>query len=53
MTQFLAFLGQLLQRLFPDKVSSLRGDMAEWYRGAVERAALRKKETEDGQNKPN
>lgn len=52
MSRLLEFLGYLLQRLFPDKVSSLRGDMAEWYRGAVERAALRKKETEDGQKKP-
>lgn len=52
MNEFLAFLGQLLQRLFPDKVSSLRSDMANWYRGAVERAALRKKEVQDGQKKP-
>jgi hypothetical protein len=52
MNQILTFLGCLLQRLFPDKASSLRSDIANWYRGAIERATLRKKETEDGQKKP-
>jgi hypothetical protein len=48
----LAFLAFVLPRLFPDKLSSLRGDIAAWYRGAVERHLLRKKEVEDGQKKP-
>jgi hypothetical protein len=52
MSKFLELLAYLLQRFFPDKVSSLRGGIADWYRGAVERAALRKKEVQDGQKKP-
>ncbi len=52
MNQILTLLNFLLQRLFPDRTASLRSGISDWYRGAVERAALRKKETEDGQSKP-
>lgn len=41
-------LSAIFRKVFPPQVTALKESMQSWYRGAVERQALRQKEEKDG-----